>query len=249
MAFRPIQTRERLIAWGVALVLLVLSFVQLVRLLRTPLGPATVIEAIFLAITLGLLAVLLYRLWVLHDLDYWVDRDAVRVLHAGDTVIIPLGDIQKVEYAPQWLGVKPRWLRWPNQWIHPLRPNQDIGAYATCPPAESLALSTTAGALVISPQDADGFRSALEARQKMGPARQLQPAVETSTFKQHWLLHDRPVQVLIGTGLLLWLILLAYLIWHYPSSRRLSPCILTPTAFPIASQIAVPSSCCRASRC
>jgi len=217
MAFRPFVSRSRLIAWIVAGLLLFVSLILLFGLVRTPLGPASI--ALFLAflLALSLAAVLFYRLWALHSLDYWVDRDAVRILWAGARIIIPLGDIQQVGVEPEGLDSGLRWWAWPAGWVQPYRPESERIAYATCPPAESLALKTRYATFVISPDDAEGFVTALRERQALGPARQLDPTIETSSYRQHWLLQDRLPLILMVTGLFFGLILLGSLVWRYPT--------------------------------
>jgi hypothetical protein len=216
MAFRPLVPRERLLAWIVAAFLLFVSLILPIWLVRTPLGPTSIVLFLASLLALGLLAVLLYRLWALHGLDYWIDRDAVRILWAGTRIIIPLGDIQQVEFKPEGLGKGFRWWAWPADRVQPLRPESELVSYATCSAAESLALKTPDVTFIISPEDADGFASALRERQALGPARKLEPAIETSSYRQHWLIQERLPLILMVTGLFFGLILLGSLVWRYP---------------------------------
>ncbi|HEY54022.1 MAG TPA: DUF1648 domain-containing protein [Caldilineae bacterium] len=217
MAFRPLFHRGRMIAGIVAVLLLLASLVLLVGLMRTPLGPASIALSLAFLLALALSVVLLYRLWALHGLDYWVDRDAVRILWASDRIIIPLGDIQQVEFKPKDLASGFRWWAWPAGWVQPLRPESELVSYATCAPAEGLALKTSYATFIISPDDAEGFVAALRERQALGPARQLNPAIETSSYRQHWLLQERLPLILMATGLFFGLILLGSLAWRYPA--------------------------------
>ena len=223
MAFRPLVPRERLIAWIVAALLLLASLVLLVWLLRTPLGPTTIVLSLAFLLALVLLAVLLYRLWALHGLDYWIDRDAVRIHWAGNMIDIPLPDIQEAVYKPTGLVQDHRWWAWPVGWVQPLRPESVQVSYATLSPEESLALKTSYATFIISPEDADGFITALHERQALGPARKLEPAIAEPSYRQHWLIQDRLPLILMATGLFFGLILLGLLVWRYPTLPQQIP--------------------------
>ncbi len=223
MAFRPHIPRDRLIAWIVATLLLLISLILLIQLLRTPLGPSSIALSLTLLLALGLLATLLYRLWALHGLDYWIDRDAVRILWAGNKIIIPLGDIQQVESKPTGLDSNAHWWAWPTRWVELLRPESDQASYATLPAEESLALKTPYATLLISPEDADGFVAALHERQALGPARKLEPTIAEPSFRQHWLVQDRLPLFLMGTGLFFGIALLGLLVWRYPTMPQQIP--------------------------
>ena len=104
MAFHPFASRYRWIAWLAAALLLLISLVLPIQLLRTHLGPTTVVLFLAFLLILGLLVLLVYRLWALHRLDYWVDRDAVRIHWAGNRIDVPLPDIEEVEIQTNWSG-------------------------------------------------------------------------------------------------------------------------------------------------
>lgn len=217
MAFRPFASRYRWVAWLAAALLLLISLVLPFQLLRTHLGPTTV--ALFLAflLILGLLVVLIYRLWALHRLDYWVDRDAVRIHWAGNRIDVPLPDIQEVEIQPTGLVQDYRWWAWPVGWVQPLRPESVQASYSTRSPQESLALKTSYTTFLISPEDSDGFAAALRERQTLGPVRHLKPTIAEPSYRQHWLIQDRLPLIVMATGLLFGLIFLGALIWRYPT--------------------------------
>ena len=223
MAFRPLAPRDRVIAWVAAALLLLASLILLIWLLRTPLGPTIIALSLAFLLALGLLAVLLYRLWALHGLDYWIDRDAVRILWAGNRIDIPLPDIQEVVYKPTGLVQNHRWWTWPVVWVQPLRPESVQVSYATRSPEESLALRTSYATFIISPEDTDGFVAALRERQALGPARKLEPAIAEPSYRQHWLVQDRLPLILMGAGLFFGIVLLGLLVWRYPTLPQQIP--------------------------
>ena len=223
MAFRPLVPRDRVIAWVAAALLLLASLVLLIWLLRTPLGPTTIALSLAFLLALGLLAVLLYRLWALHGLDYWIDRDAVRIHWAGNRIDIPLPDIQKIVDKPTGLVQTHRWWVWPVGWVQPLRSESVQVSYATCSPQESLALKTPYATFIVSPQNADGFVTALRERQALCPARKLEPAIAEPSYRQHWLVQDRLPLILMGAGLFFGIVLLGLLVWRYPTLPQQIP--------------------------
>ena len=214
MSFRPLFSRDRFRASLLVLALVALALLLFIWMLRRPVGPGTVILGALL-LALGLIILLfLYRLWALHSLDYWVDRDAVHILWNGEEVIIPMGMIREVQRHPA-VRLEPDWRQWPMHWVQE-DPQQRVLAYATQPPEAGIAIVTDDETYLISPEDPDAFLQAYEARRAFGPARQLQPVIYLAPWRQHWLLQDRLAQALLFGGLLLGLLLLAYVTWHYP---------------------------------
>ncbi|HEY80260.1 MAG TPA: DUF1648 domain-containing protein [Anaerolineae bacterium] len=214
MSFRPLYPRDRIWAGLLALALLALTLLTLRALLARPVGPGAVILGGILLLLVGMSALLIYRLWSLHSLDYWVQRDAIHILWNGEEVVVPLDRIQRVERAAR-LELAPHWRHWPLPWVQ-ARGEEHLLAYATQPAAHSLAIVTQEATYLISPADPDGFILAYEQRRDFGPARKLKPVIYLAHWRQHWLLRDRWAQGLLLGGLLLGLILLAYAAWHYP---------------------------------
>jgi hypothetical protein len=216
MAFRPLAPRERWLALIAVIGLLVLAGWCAVMLWRERfLGPRTVGWSVVLGLTLFLAGLLLWRLWQLRRLDYWLDRDALRILWDGDVVIIPLAHIRTL--APAHHGPKAPWWRWPLCWIasRPGRPS--VLAYATASAPACLAVSTAQATYLISPADRVGFVQAYEIRRTFGSGRVLAETLVPSAWHEHWLYRDRLAQVLIVVGLLAGLALLAYFVWVYPT--------------------------------
>ena len=214
MSFRPLYPRDRIWAGLLALILAILALLALYGLLTRPIGPGSVILGWISLLLAGISALLLYRLWSLHTLDYWVQRDAIHIHWHGEEVIIPLPHIQTIE--PAQVTLRPAWGHWPEPWIQ-WDENQRILAYATQPPSASLAIITQDETYLISLQDPDAFIAAYQERRNFGPARHLRPVIYLAPWRQHWLLQDRWAQILLGGGLLLGLLLLSYVAWHYPS--------------------------------
>jgi hypothetical protein len=213
MSFRPLFSRDRLWASLVTLAIFLLILLLAAVIVRQPLGPGTVILGVLMLLLLVTGGVLLYRLWALHSLDYWVERDAIHIHWNGEEAIIPLSDIRDIR--PADAAIQPAWWRWPQQWID-TDDEKDVVSYASQPPQQCLAIHTDKDAYLISPDDPRAFISAFEERRDFGPARRLKQVIYLSSWRQHWLLTDRLAQLLMAGGLLLGLFVLAYTIWRFP---------------------------------
>jgi len=213
MSFRPDFSRHRLWASIVSLMLLALALLAAILIIRRPPGPESVIlGGIFLAlITTGVL--LITRLWSLHTLDYWVQRDAIRIHWHGEEAVIPLSNIHDVRAADSDLA--PAWRHWPLQWVQSHAETRILD-YATQSPESCLAIITDEETYLVSPRQPNVFIAAWRERRDFGPARQLKQVIYLSHWRQHWLLQDRLAQTLLFGGLLLGIIALASITWRYP---------------------------------
>ncbi len=213
MAFRPISPSDRLLAAFLAILSLGLVLLLTYWLIQQPIGPTSVLIGLGILLLVAFAGLLLFRMWSLRTLDYWVQRDAIHILWRGEIAVIPMEHIRDIQ--PAQLQLRPAWLHWPQHWIF-TQADPEIFAYATQPPERSLVILTHDETYLISPQDPSGFIAAFEERRSFGPARHLKPAIYLTSWRQHWLLHDRWAQGLLGGWLLLGIALLGYVAWHYP---------------------------------
>lgn len=235
MAFRPLFTRDRIYAVLALLVLLALTFVLAYQVLASrPVGPRTVVFLVLLLPTAGLTLLLAYRLWQLLSLDYWLDRDALRIHWAGDIITLPLSQITRAGPVPGPNGALPNWRQWPLVWMQPkqfqgeavpsLHSGQALSeakehpsVYATQPPAACLSIEVGESSYLISPRDPTGFLAALRTRQDFGALRVLPAQIETAALHEHWLRRDRLAQFLLAASFLTGLLLLSYFLWNFPT--------------------------------
>ncbi len=230
MAFRPLFTRDRIYAVLALLVLLALTFILAYQVLASrPVGPRTVVLLVLLLPTVGLTLLLAYRLWQLLSLDYWLDRDALRIHWAGDIITLPLSQITRADAGAD--GGLTIWRQWPLVWMRPkqIQSESDLSesvlgeakehpsVYATQPPAACLTLEVGDSSYLISPRDPAGFLAALRTRQDFGALRILPAQIETATLREHWLRRDRLAQFLLAASFLMGLLLLSYFLWNYPT--------------------------------
>lgn len=213
MSFRPDFSRDRL--WASLAVLILLAFALLAALVvsRWPLGPASIIWGGIALLFAAAGFLLSLRLWSLHTLDYWVQRDAIHILWHGEEAIIPMQDVRDIRRTES--ETPPQWLRWPLQWLHP-NTGEAIWAYATQPPERCLTIITDSDAYLISPTQPEAFIAAWQERREFGPARKLKSITYLAPWRQHWLLQDRVAQTLLFGGLLLGMLFLAVVTWRFP---------------------------------
>jgi hypothetical protein len=138
MTFRPLFSRDRLWASLAALALFAFAILAALAMVKRPLGPGTVLLGGLMALLLGTAALLLYRLWALHGLEYWVQRDAVHIHWQGEEAIIPLPEIQAVR--PAAVTLRSAWHRWPAQWVQ-VDAETHVFSYATQAPENCRRLS------------------------------------------------------------------------------------------------------------
>lgn len=228
--FKPTPPGSR---WqGLAAVILsaLIELALLGWLLRRPIDSWSFLFLLLVLLILPVLLHLAHRTWRLFSLEYWVDRNAIRIRCGAETVVIPLDTIEQiVGEASVSLNSSLRY--WPGPFIRPL-PSQGDGSaemFATAPSEDSLWLLTEQADYMLSPADRDGFLAALQAHCNLGPSHPLVPGRERVADGLGLLLADRLsrgllVAGLVGALLLVGLLFVAYpglperLIFHYDAS-------------------------------
>jgi len=252
VAFRPLFSRDRLYAIFVLLGLAALTLLLAEQMVAArPVGPKTVIFLALLLPVFTLTLLLAWRVWQLFGLDYWLDRDALRIHWAGDLITLPLDRITAIRRGQQTdpppdaprpnqvaggridrdgrigernaIPPRPNWLRWPLGWVEPRRVDSPRAIYATQAPADCLVVVMADCTYLISPADPAAFLAAFHTRRQLGPLRALPETVEPSALHEHWLRRDRVAQFLLAGSLLAGLLLLGYFLWRYPTLPDQTP--------------------------
>ena len=171
-------------------------------------------------LSVPVLLVLIYQTASWLTLRYRLDRDGVVVSWFGAEQIIPIRDIQRIVPGREFGGtvVRRRGLRWPgHERGDVLVPGIGRTRFlATRPLAEQLLLVTPGQAFAISPHDPDGFISAFESRQKLGPNRLLVQTVRRARWLTWPLWTDQTAWVLLGAAVVVNLGLFGYLCLRFP---------------------------------
>lgn len=222
MVFRPAPDRSRWEGLAVASWVLLIELALTLWLLRRPVDGVSFLLLSAVLLSLPLLLHLLYRTWGAFSLEYWVDRNAVRIRWAAECVVVPLPSIRKIlrDGAPP----VPRSARfWPAAFVRPLsRPmpsnsRERWALYASRPPGESLWLETDDTLFAISPAQPDDFLAALQEHHQLGPSHSLVLGSERTGLHVIALLEDPLGRRLLLAGLLGALALFGALFFAYPT--------------------------------
>ncbi len=222
MVFRPAPDRSRWEGLAVASWVLIIDLALTFWLLRRPVDGVSFLLLSAVLLNLPLLLHLLYRIWGAFSLEYWVDRNAVRIRWAAECVVVPLPAIRQIlsEGAPP----VPRSARfWPAAFVRPLSSNnrERWDLYASRPPGESLWLETDDALFAISPAQPDAFLAALQEHHQLGPSHSLALGSERTGLHVIAFLEDRLGRRLLLAGLLGALALFGVLFFAYPGLPEL----------------------------
>lgn len=180
----------------------------------------TFLMGLVLLLSVPVLLVLIYQTASWLTLRYHLDRNGVVVSWFGTEQIIPVRDIQRIVPGHEFGGtvVRRRGLRWPgHERGDGLVPGIGRTRFlATRSLAEQLLLVTPGQAFAISPHDPDGFISAFESRQKLGPNRLLEQTVRRARWLTWPLWTDQTAWALLGAAVVVNLGLFGYLCLRFP---------------------------------
>lgn len=218
MVFKPAPDRSRWEGLAVTGWVLLIDLALVVWLLRRPVDGVSFLLLAAVLLSLPLLLHLLYRTWGAFTLEYWIDRNAVRIRWAAECVVVPLPEIVQVlrDGAPP----VPRSARfWPAIFVRPLSSssNERWSLYATRPPGESLWLETADALFAISPADPKAFLAALQAHNQLGPSHHLALGSERIGLPSVAPLEEPLGRRLLLAGLLGVLVLFGILFFAYPA--------------------------------
>lgn len=220
MIFRPKPCPTRWEGAAVSLWVVLIDLLLLVWALRRPVDPLQFVVVVGLALSLPLLAHLLYRTWAAFNLEYWVDRNAVTIRWANARQVIPMPTIQGIMTAGLSVPVGRSLRSWPLPYLR-LAPQEGMGEVNLCatrPAEECVVLETATGLYALSPADPQGFVAAVQERFSMGPTQRLQPQrVRRSPVLGRILPADRLGRVLLLSGAVGVLLLFGVVMVTYPN--------------------------------
>jgi hypothetical protein len=226
LEWKPKRLLGSSIAIGAMLAILILDGVFFHILRGQPPTFLSFLLGLLMALSLPLLAILGYLLYGLFSLRYLIGRDSLVISWARRQEIIPLSAIEFI-VSVETLGerVKIRGLRWPGYCIARGHGDKagEVLFYSTDRPTEQLLITTPTISYIISPSNTTGFLSALRARQRLGPARELQQTREERGLVALPIWHDWKALGLVASGAVANVGLFAYITARYPSLPGLVP--------------------------
>ena len=177
MVFRPKPCPTRWEGVAVGLWVALIDMLLFVWALRRPVDPLQFIIVVVLALSLPLLAHLLYRTWAAFNLEYWVDRNAVTVRWANTHQVIPMPTIRGITMTglPVTSGRSLRSWPLPSLRLADQEGPDELNLCATRPAEECVVLETDSGLYALSPADPQQFVATVQERFSMGPTQRLHP--------------------------------------------------------------------------
>ncbi|MFN8484581.1 MAG: PH domain-containing protein [Anaerolineae bacterium] len=240
MVFRPLLSRLiPLSLLAAILALLGIDAALVVGMARVGVGLMAFVAGALLLLSLPALAVLVYWLWGALSLRYAMDRNAVRIHWAATTHVIPLPNITAIEDGADFYVERVHGYHWPGLLVG-LGHLDRLGSAVICatrPLPEQLILVTRRGRYAVSPADRVAFIEALGTRQRLGPTEALAETAWQPRWMRLPIWRDRLVYALFGAGIVLSLLLWAWVSLLYgslPASLPMRGIAATPLARAIA---------------
>ena len=199
--------------------LLLTDAILLAWLVFMPVGWSSFLLLLIFVATLPVLVHLTRRTWGAFNLEYWLDRNALRVRWAGTCQVIPLHCILRIIEGVDERGVRPSFLDWPSPFVRIVEGGQGqrLVRLASVPLDQCLLIETDDGIFAISPADPISFLEELQALNRLGLSRTL-PLVREQPTNYYALATESPAgRWLLLAGLVGCLALFGYLMIRFPN--------------------------------
>jgi hypothetical protein len=199
--------------------LLLTDAILLAWLVFMPVGWSSFLLLLIFVATLPVLVHLTRRTWGAFNLEYWLDRNALRVRWAGTCQVIPLHCILRIIEGVDERAVRPSFLDWPSPYVRIVEGGQGqrLVRLASVPLDQCLLIETDDGIFAISPADPISFLEELQALNRLGLSRTL-PLVREQPTNYYALATESPAgRWLLLAGLVGCLALFGYLMIRFPN--------------------------------
>lgn len=219
MVFRPVACRTRWEGVIVAFWIVLIDLLFLIWMDRRPVDWLK-FSLIFVVVgTLPFLGYVLFRTWAVFSLEYWIDRNAVTVQWASFEQVIPLQSIVRIIDGGLPSATPSPWYRWPAPHLGETRALglHNVQMLAASPLEQCLLLDTGETVFALSPQYAEEFLTALQARYRLGPVSTATVERMQSTLWQRIFGEDRLGPILLACGLVGTLLLFGMLMIRFPN--------------------------------
>ena len=169
--------------------------------------------------SLPVLVHLAVRTWGAFNLEYWLDRNALRVRWAGVRQVIPLNSIRRIVEGVDEMSPRPSLLDWPSPFVRIVEGGQGrrLVRLASVPLDQCLLIETDGGIFAISPEDPVGFLEELQALNRLGEASTLPLVREQPTNYYVLATESAAGRWLLLAGLIGCLALFGYLMILFPN--------------------------------
>ena len=219
MVYGPPSERTRWQGLAALSWLVLMDAILLVWLAVKPIDWSSFALLLIFLTTLPMLVHLTVRTWGAFNLEYWLDRNALRVRWAGTCQIIPLHSIQRIVDGADDFSLQPSLLAWPAPYVRVLegRGGQRLVRLASVPLDRCLLLETDGGIFAISPANPVGFVEELQALNRLGLSRRLPLMREQPTNYYALATESAAGRWLLLAGLVCCLALIGFLMIRFPN--------------------------------
>ncbi len=184
-----------------------------------PVGWRSFLLLLVFLVTLPVLVHLTTRTWGAFNLEYWLDRNALRVRWASTRQVIPLHSIRRIVEGVDEMSSRPSLLDWPSPFVRIVEGGQGrrLVRLASVPLDQCLLIETDNGIFAISPDDPGGFLEELQALNRLGLSRTLPLEREQPTNYYALATESAAGRWLLLSGLIGCLALFGYLMIRFPN--------------------------------
>ncbi len=149
---------------------------------------------------------------------YGIDRNAVFIASMGNIESVPLDQIVRLDFGGKVSNLpQPLAQGIGCYWGQGVLEDQNVLVRSTMPPSRCLFVVTPRGSFAISPNEVDSFVQDLEQRRNLGATKQLIPEVNYGPWLNLPFWNDGNSKWLLLLTLLINLLSLGILAWHYPT--------------------------------
>ena len=218
MVYKPPPDGTRWLGLAALCWLALTDIILLVWLALKPVGWSSILLLLILLASLPLFVHLAMRTWGAFNLEYWLDRNALRVRWAGTRQVIPLHSIRRIIEGVDEVSSRPSLPDWPSPFVRIVEGDQGrrLVRLASVPLGQCLLIETDDGIFAVSPEDPIGFLEELQALNRIGISRTLPLVREQPTNFYALATELAPGRWLLLAGLLSCLALYGYLMIRYP---------------------------------
>ena len=175
MVYTPPSDGSRWLGLAVLCWLLLTDVILLAWVSLKPVGWLSFLLLLVFVLTLSPIVHLTTRTWGAFNLEYWLDRNALRVRWADTRQVIPLHSIRRIVEGVDEMSSRPSLLDWPSPFVRIVEGGQGkrLVRLASVPLDQCLLIETDGGIFAISPDDPVGFLEELQALNRLGLSRTL----------------------------------------------------------------------------
>ena len=218
MVYKPPSDGSRWLGLTALCWLALTDAILLVWLILKPVGWSSFLLLLIFLASLPVIVHLTMRTWGAFNLEYWLDRNALRVRWAGTRQVIPLHSILRIIEGVDEMSSRPSVLDWPSPFVRIVEGGQGqrLVRLASVPLGQCLLIETDDGIFAISPEDPIGFLEELQALNRLGISRTV-PLVSEQPTNFYALATESAVgRWLLLAGLIGCLALYGYLMVRFP---------------------------------